>query len=107
MSLAASESSLRRIVVLNRAGDIETVAKSAHRLNQVGIELPAQTPDEHFDRIGIPVEILVVKMFDKFGAGNDAAFVVREIGEETIFEGGEFYGVSVECDARGARVEAQ
>src|SRR5579864_3426176 len=60
---------------------VETIAETAHGLNQVGVELLAQAADEHLDRIGIAIEILLIEMFDEFGARHDFAFVMGEIGK--------------------------
>ena len=74
------------IAVLNLVGSFEAISKSAHRLNQIDVELLAQTPDEHFDRVRIAIEILIVKMLDEFRARNDAAAMMGEIGEQPVFQ---------------------
>src|SRR5690606_33932525 len=66
----------------------QPVAEAAHGLDYIFSELAAQTPHENLDRVGIPVEILIVKMFDQFGARNHAALMMHHIGEQAIFERG-------------------
>ena len=41
------------------------VAKPANRLDHVHGDLLAQSPDEHLDRIGIAIEILLVEVLDE------------------------------------------
>ncbi len=81
------------------------VAEAAHRLDQIAAELAPDAPDKHLDRIGIAIEILIVEMLDQLGAGDDAALVVHEIGEEPILVRGQLHGRSIGDDTPGAGVE--
>jgi len=44
---------------------VEAIAKATHRLNEIGLQLLAQPADEHFYRIRVAVEILIVKVLDQ------------------------------------------
>src|SRR3954464_7379559 len=94
-------SELRRI-----ARRSEEIAKSPHGLDDVDAELLANAPDEDFDGVGIPIEVLVVEMLDQLAARHHAAGMVHEIREQTIFVRGELDRVAVDADAAGAGVEA-
>src|SRR5579871_2439134 len=72
MSRKASELNL---IVLGRR-IVETIAEATHRLDEVGVELLAQAADEHLDRVGVAVEILVIEMLDELGARDDLALVM-------------------------------
>src|SRR5690606_5903521 len=69
----------------------EPVAEATNRLDHVLAELAAQAADKHLNRIGVAVKILIIKMLHQFGARDDAALVVDQIFDETIFERGEFH----------------
>ena len=56
---------------------MQPVALAADRLDQIDADLLAKAPDEHFDRVGITIEILIVEMFDQLGAGDDAALMMQ------------------------------
>src|ERR1700744_3507086 len=75
---AASE--LSRKMAGPKGGIFQAVAQAAHRLDQIGIQLFAQPADEHFDGVGVAVEILIVKMFDQLGARYHLASMIGEIG---------------------------
>src|ERR1700704_2684142 len=94
-------SELRRI-----ARRSEEVAESTHGLDDVDAELPANAPDEDFDRVGITIEVLVVEMLDQFTARNDTAGVVHEIGKQAIFVRGQLDRIAVDGDPAGAGIEA-
>src|SRR5580700_7386559 len=81
---------------LARIGRREQITETAHRLDYVDAELFADAADEHFDGVGIAVEILVVEMLDKLGAGADTAGMVHQIGQQPVFVRGEFYGIAVD-----------
>src|SRR3954447_20988618 len=99
ISRAERELSLCGSPVRRCVRNFETIAKAAHRLDQIGIELLAQTPDEHLYCIRVAIEILIVKMLDQFGPGNHPAAVMRQIGEQAIFQRGELHRISVIGDA--------
>src|SRR5580704_14274325 len=90
---------------LARIGRREQITETAHGLDHVNAELFADAADEYFDGVGIAVEILIVKMLDKLGAGDDAAGVMHQIGQQPVFVRGELYGIAVHRDAAGAGIE--
>src|SRR6185437_698909 len=102
-----SESSLGGSFVPSSVRNFETIAKAAYRLNQIGIELLAQTPDEHLYRIRVAVEILIVKVLHQLGARYHSAAVMGEIGEQPVFQRGEFHRVAVQRHPGRAGVDAQ
>src|SRR5947209_8986181 len=51
----------------------QQIAEPADGLDDVDVELLADAADEHLDRVGVAVKVLVVEMLDEFGAGHDAA----------------------------------
>src|SRR5580765_665150 len=85
ISRAARESSLGAIVAVSFR-NFEAIAKTTHRLNEICVQFLAQASDEHFYRIGVAVEILIVKMLDQLGARYDLAPVMSEIGQQPVFE---------------------
>ena len=85
--------------------DADRIAEAARGLDDVDAELLAQSPDEHFDRVRVAVEILLVQMFDDLAARDDAPGVVHEIGEQAIFVARELDRHVVHRDAPGAGVE--
>src|ERR1700722_17566964 len=62
---AASE--LSRMLVA-KGGIFQCVSQAAHGLDQAGTEFLAQPAHEHFDGVGVAVEILVIEMLDQLGA---------------------------------------
>src|SRR5690349_14356423 len=84
----------------------EQVAQPTHRLDHVDAELPADAPDEDLDRVRVAVEILVIEMLDKLGAGYDPAGVVHEIGQQPVLVRGELDRRAVDGHPAGARIEA-
>src|SRR3984957_12138772 len=102
---AASE--LNRKMFGPKGRVFQAVAQAAHCLDQIGVQLFAQPADEHFDGVGVAVEILVVKMLDQFGARDDLATMIGEIGQEPVFQAGELDGIAVQGDAAGAGVDVQ
>src|SRR5690554_5456866 len=91
----------------NRAASIgyDLVAETPDRLDEVVGQLLAQAADEHFYRIGIPVEILIVEVFGQLGPRDDLALVQHEIGEEAKFVGGELDGLPIDGDAPRLHIE--
>src|SRR5580692_8390381 len=84
---------------LARIGRCEQITETAHRLNDVDTKLLADAADEYFDRIGVAVEILVVKMLDQFGARHHASGMVHQIGQQSVFVGRELDRIAVDGDA--------
>src|SRR6185295_5168399 len=72
---------------------VETIAETAHGLNQIGVELLAQAADKHLDRVGVAIEILLIEMFDQFRARHDLALVMGEIGQQAVFQARQLDGV--------------
>src|SRR6516225_9146494 len=85
----------------------EPVAKAANGLDHVRGDLLAQPADEHFDGVGIAIEVLLVEMLDELGARDDALVVMHQVGEQTILMRGQLDRLAIECHARGFGVEAQ
>src|SRR5665811_2074785 len=83
----------------------EAVAQPPDGLDEVDGKLLAQTPDEHLDRIGVPVEVLLVEMLDELGAGDDALAMHHQIMKHTIFVRGELDRLTLDRHARGLGVE--
>src|SRR5262245_51698146 len=80
------------------------VAHAAHRLDQVDAHLLAQTSNKHLDRIGIAIEILVVKVLDQLGARHHIAHVMHQISEQAELVRGELQRHAVEIGLRGLGV---
>ena len=59
---------------------LEAVAEAADGGDHVGAELLADAGDEHLDRVGIAVEVLVVDMLDQLGPADHLALVVHQVG---------------------------
>src|ERR1700722_13809590 len=91
---------------LARIGRRQQITETAYGLDHIDAEFFADAPDEHFDGVGIAVEILVVEMLDKLGAGDDTAGVMHQVGQQPVFVRGEFYRIAVDGDAAGAGIEA-
>ena len=72
----------------------------------IDAELAAQPPDEHFDGVGVAVEVLVVEMLDQFAARDDAADVMHEIAEQPVFVAGQLDRASP-TETRPARVSSR
>src|ERR1700749_3402553 len=92
-SRAARESRLSAILAV-RFRNFEAIAKATHRLNEIGVQFLAQATDEPLDRIRVAVEILIVKMLDQFGARDDLAAMMREIGKQPVLERRELHRIS-------------
>src|SRR3546814_14411838 len=67
-----------------RVGVFQRIAEAAAGGDDVGAELLADAGDEHLDRVGIPVEILVVDVLDQLGSADHLALVVNEVGEQLV-----------------------
>src|SRR6185312_9354527 len=105
---AAAEANSLKARELNLIACVrEAVAEPADSLDEVDGKLLAQAPDEHLDGIRVAVEILLVEMLDKLGAGDHTAPVQHEISEHAIFVGGKLHRLAVDRDARGLGIEAE
>src|SRR4051794_13648951 len=83
----------------------QQIAEPAHGLDDVDAELLADPADEHLDGVAVAVEILVVEMLDEFGARDDAAGMVHQVGEQPVFVTGKLDRIAVDSDAAGASVK--
>src|SRR5712672_508352 len=90
---------------LARIGRREQIAEAAHGLDHVDAELLADAADEDLDRVGVPVEILVVQVLDQLRARDDPAGVMHEISQQPVFVRGELDRIAIDADAAGAGVE--
>src|SRR5579871_4915309 len=68
-----------------RGGWRQQISETAHGLDDVDVELLADTSHEHLDGVGVAVKILVVEMLDELGARHHAAGVVHQILQQAIF----------------------
>src|SRR4029079_13759904 len=84
----------------------EQIFEDAHGLDDFDPQLFADTTDEHLDRIGVSIEILVVEMLAQLCTLEHAAGVMHQIGEQRVFMAGEFDRVAVDRYAACAGVEA-
>src|SRR3954463_14899533 len=84
----------------------QQIAEPAHRLNAVDAELLADAADEHFDGVGVAVEVLVVEVFDQVGARDYTTGVIHQIREQTVSVTGKLDRIAVDRDAPGAGIEA-
>src|SRR6266436_3196645 len=83
----------------------QQITEAAHGLDDLDAELLADTADKHLDGIGIAVEVLVVKMLDKFGARHDAPRMVHQVGQQPVLMRGELDRRASHRDPPGATVE--
>ena len=83
----------------------QQIAEAAHGLDDVDIELLADAADEHLDRIGVAVEVLIVEMLDQFGARDHASRMMHQIGQQPILVRGHLDRIAGHADPSGARVE--
>src|SRR5258708_29607422 len=82
----------------------QQITEAAHGLDDLDAELLADTADKHLDGIGIAVEVLVVKMLDKFRARHHAARMVHQVGQQPVLVRGELAGRASHRDPPGAAV---
>ena len=61
---------------------------------------------EHFNRVGITVEILIINMLDQLGPRNNLALVVHQVGQQFIFLRGQLHGLPTQRDAARASIKA-
>src|SRR6516165_5680904 len=95
----------RKASELARIGRCQQITETAYRLDYIDAELLANAPDEYLDRVGVPVEVLIIEMLDQLGARDHAAGVMHEIGEQPVFVRGELDRIAVDGDAAAARIE--
>jgi hypothetical protein len=86
-------------------GIFEAVAETADGGDHVGTELLSDPGDEHLDRVRIPVEILIVDMFDQLGPAHHLAFVVHQVAQKLVLLRGELHRLAGLGDLAGAGVE--
>ena len=53
----------------------------------------------------VPIEILIIEMFDQLGARHDAAGMMHQIGEQPVFMARELDRIAIDRNAAGAGVE--
>src|SRR5579872_6750087 len=83
----------------------QQIAKSPHRLDDIDIQLLADTADKNFNRVRVAIEILVVEMLDQFGARDHAPRVVHQIRQQAVFMRRHLDWIASYADAAGAGVE--
>ena len=87
-----------------------TVAASAQGLDRmqrlVGIELAAQSSDEHLDDVAVALVVLVVEPLGELGLRDHVARTQHHVLEDAVFESGELDRRAFERDGLRARVEA-
>ncbi len=83
------------------------VAHAADGFDHVHAHLLAQATDEDLDRVGIAIEILIVEMLDEFGARDDFAHMVHEIGQQPELVRRQLQRHAVDVGLGGFGVEAQ
>ena len=75
VKISRKESELLCIIRLGYA-----VSHAADGMQHVNAEFFLFSPDEHLDSVSIAVEVLVIEVFNQFGARNNLAAVVHERG---------------------------
>src|SRR5579872_620961 len=83
----------------------QQIAKSPHLLDDIDIQLLADTADKNFNRVRVAIEILVVEMLDQFGARDHAPRVVHQIRQQAVFMRRHLDWIASYADAAGAGVE--
>src|SRR5262245_49453276 len=102
---AAAVAKSRNARELVRIALRKPVAQAANGLDHVRRDLLAQASDEHFDGVGVAVEVLLIKMLDELGARNDTIVVMHQIGEQPILVRGELDRLAVQGNARSFGIE--
>src|SRR5262249_31173598 len=90
---------------LARIGKREQVAQPPYRLDHVDTQLLADAADEDLDRVGIAVEVLIVKVLDELRARHHAAGVMHEISQQPILMRRELDGIAIDGAPSVALVE--
>src|SRR5690242_17754129 len=88
-----------------RVGRREQISQAAHRLDDLDAQLLANAADEHFDRIRIAIEILIVKMFNQLRARHHATGMMHQIRKQSIFVACKFDRVPVDRNTAGTGVK--
>src|SRR5512134_1330185 len=87
---AAAEATRRKARELGLIAVVrEAVAEPPDGRDDVDWKLLAQASDEHLDRIGVAVEVLLVEMLDQLSAGDHAGTMQHEISEHAVLVRGE------------------
>src|SRR3954469_21930171 len=84
---------------------LHPIPQTSNRLDNRCAELPPQSRNKHFNRVGIAIEALRVDVFGQFALRNHTAAMMHEIREHAEFVTGETDRNSVECHSCHARVE--
>src|SRR5215510_10866356 len=100
-----AEKNSRSASELARIGRRKQIAEAAYGLNHVDAELLADAADEHFDGVGVAIEILIVEMLDQFGARYHPAGMMHQIGEQPVLVRRELDRITFDGDAAGPGVE--
>src|SRR5215467_13249322 len=101
----AAEKNSRSASELARIGQCQQIPQAPYRLDHVDPQFLANAADKDLDRVGVAVEILIVKMLDQFGARHHATGVMHEVSEQSIFMRGELDRIAVDRDAPGSRIQ--
>src|SRR5665647_737813 len=104
-SKKAARSTPDRAGLARWRGRRQKVTETPHRLDDVDVKLLADAADEHFDGIGVAVEILVVEMLDQFGARHHAPGVVHEISQKPILMRSHLDRIAGYADPPGAGIQ--
>src|SRR5215212_1485609 len=102
---AAADKNKRSASELVRIWHVQEVAEPAHGLDHVHAELFSNSTDKYLDRIGVAIEVLVVEMFDQFGARYNASGMVHEIGQQPVFVRSQLDRIAVDADPARAGVQ--
>ena len=102
---AVAHKNKRTASELARIGRRQQITEPSHRLNDIHAELLADAPDEDLNRIRIAIKILIVEMFDQFGARHDPTGVMHEIGQQPVFVRGKLHRIAVDRNPAGAGIE--
>src|SRR6185437_7279517 len=80
-------------VVAVGARDGKAVSASTYRLDgyeaAFRVQLAPQPADEHFEHVGVAVEILLVDVLGEVGLGNQLAGVQHQVFQHLVFVAGE------------------
>src|SRR5262245_40867976 len=101
----AAEKNSRNASELARIGQCEQVAQAPHRLDHVDTQLLADAADENFDRVGVAVKILIIKMLDQLRARHHTTGVMHQVSKQSIFMRGELDWIAVDGDAPSPGIE--
>src|SRR5437867_3034464 len=74
----------------------QEIAEPPDGLDDVDPHLLADAADEHLDRVGVTVEVLIVEMLHELGARHYAARMVHQIRQQPILVRGELDRIAVD-----------